>query len=154
VLADLILGMNAHIVHDLPIAVYRLGLGNAARDVRQADYTLVDELLAHKIEEVQSEICRHYSFALWLLDRTGNRVDELFTDGGLRSARALGWQNALALIDAPDEAERNRLLGQLDAAACLAGTPFHSGPLAQANWFTRTLRRLDRWFASLWWSRA
>lgn len=151
VLADLVLGMNAHIIHDLPIAVYRLGLGSVVREVRQADYTLVDDLLAHKIEEVQSEICRHYSFGLWLLDRAGRDVDELFTDGGLRTARALGWQNALALIDAPNDTERSRLLGQLDETACLAGAPFHSGPLAEANWFTRTFRRVDRWFASIWW---
>lgn len=151
VLADLVLGMNAHIFHDLPIAVYRLGLGSVARDLRQADYTLVDELLSHKIEEVQTEICRHYSFGLWLLDRAGRNVDELFTDGGLRTARALGWKNALALIDAPNETERNRLMGQLDETACLAGAAFHSGPFAQANWFTRTFRRIDRWFASIWW---
>jgi len=151
VIADLMLGMNAHIFHDLPIAVFRLGLGQQGRDVRQKDYTLVDELLALKIDEVQTAICRHYSFALWLLDRAGHATDELFTDRGLRAARALGWQNAVRLIDAPNDAVRQPVLLELDTLACAAGAPFQSGPLAEPNWFTRMSRRLDRQLARWFW---
>jgi hypothetical protein len=151
VIADLTLGMNAHIFHDLPIAVYELGLGTLGRDVRQQDYTLVDGLLALEINEVQRQISRHYSFGLWLLDRAGHGADELFTDQGLRAARAVGWQNAVRLLDAPDAAARARLMQEFDRLACTAGALFQSGPLAEPNWFTRFLRRVDRKLASWFW---
>jgi hypothetical protein len=154
VIADLTLGMNAHIFHDLPIAVYRLGLGSLGRDVRQRDYALVDGLLALEINEVQRQICRHYSFGLWLLDRAGHGADELFTDRGLRAARAIGWQNAVRLLDAPDAAARTQLMQAFDTLACGAGALFHTGPLAEPNGFTRFLRRVDRKLASWFWADA
>jgi hypothetical protein len=154
VIADLTLGMNAHIFHDLPIAVYRLGLGTLGRDVRQRDYTLVDGLLALEIDEVQRQISRHYSFGLWLLDRAGHEADELFTDRGLRAARAIGWQNAVRLLDAPDDTARTRLMQAFDTLACSAGALFHTGPLAEPNGFTRFLRRVDRQIASWFWPKS
>jgi hypothetical protein len=154
VIADLTLGMNAHIFHDLPIAVYKLGLGTLGRDVRQQDYTLVDGLLALEINEVQRQITRHYSFGLWLLDRAGHGADELFTDRGLRAARAVAWQNAVRLLDAPDDAARTQLMLEFDRLACAAGALFQSGPLAEPNWFTRFLRRVDRKLASWLWPKA
>jgi len=152
VLDDLVLGMNAHIVHDLPVALWKLGLGGT-RAARQQDYTRVDDLLAGRIDGVQRQIGRHYSLCLWLLDHATGRFDELYTDVRLRAARARAWSDGLALIDAADPASRGALLAELDTRACDADRPWRVAASVEPPWLGQWIRRADRWLARSWWRR-
>src|SRR3990172_2736016 len=150
VLGDLILGMNAHIVHDLPIALWKLGLGGGTRALRQQDFKGVDDLLARRIDGVQQQICRRYSLGLWLLDRVTRRADELYTDTSLRAARARAWTDGLALIDAADLPSREGLLASLDERASAVGLPWQLEASLGPAWLSRWIRRADRALALSW----
>jgi hypothetical protein len=153
VLADLVLGMNAHIVHDLPVALWKLGLGDGTRALRQRDFTSVDDLLARRIDDVQRQVCRHYSLGLWLLDRVTGSADEIVTEASLRVARARAWTDGLALIDAIDLPSRDALRAALDVRACAAGLPWRIEAEAAPGWLSRWIRRADRRLALARWKR-
>ena len=153
VLADLVLGMNAHIIHDLPVAVWKLGLGDATRAARQEDFTAVDGLLAARIDRVQRLIERRYSLVLWVLDRAAGHADEVFTGDSLRVARARAWLDGLALIDASDSASRDALMVALDEKACAAGLPWRLEAEVQPGCLSGFVRAADRRLALAWWRR-
>jgi hypothetical protein len=128
VLQDLLLGMNAHIVRDLAVALDKVGIGNGAqRESRRRDHDRVNEVLNGMIDDIQRDVSRHYSLALWLFDRIGGRRDEILTDKGIRASRSDAWRGAVNLADAPTAEIRQSLLGLLDskasAAAELLATP-------------------------------
>lgn len=98
VLQDLVLGMTAHIVSDLPHALCDVGLRDATGRSRMPDYHHVNDVLAAAIEEVQSVISHRYDPLLGALDLLAGHGDEILTDYGLRLSRALAWYNAERLL--------------------------------------------------------
>lgn len=117
VLQDLLLGMNAHILHDLPIALFKMGLEPAERQQRHRDHDKVNNVLGGMIDTVQRDVSNRYSVALRILDRLTGRGDELLTDKGIRLARADAWSAAQALAEAPDGTTRAALRADLDRNA-------------------------------------
>ncbi len=128
VLQDLTLGMVAHIVHDLPIALFKVGIPPGHRQSRRRDHEVANDILGRSIDEVQTEVSSHYSFVLGFLDRLTGDIDEILTDTGIRAARDRAWMRAVALADAPNQSVRDDLLHELaqnalDAARLLAPKP-------------------------------
>ena len=98
VLEDLVFGMTAHIVHDLPLALTRAGL-SAGGSSRIHDFHVVNELMKDAIDPMQVATARRYGgFGRWL-DRMLEEHDEIVTDYGLRMSRGLAWYNAERLLD-------------------------------------------------------
>jgi len=90
-------GMNAHINHDLPIAVNR-----ACSDLRSApnddhhhdDYRKVDELL----EAAERSVRQSFESGVVLAaDRHGQAVLDVVCNWSMSSAREVAWDTALAL---------------------------------------------------------
>jgi hypothetical protein len=104
VLEDLILGMSAHIVNDLPLALCDVGLANARGDSRIGDYQALNEVLGWAIGDIQSEVSRRYDPLLGFLDHCAESYDEIVTDLGLRVSRAAAWYNAQRLLHPPTRA--------------------------------------------------
>jgi len=98
VLQDLVLGMTAHIVSDLPHALCDVGLRDAAGRCRMPDYHHVNDVLAAAIPEIQSVISHRYDPLLGALDFLAGHNDEILTAYGLRLSRALAWYNAERLL--------------------------------------------------------
>lgn len=121
VLQDLLLGLIAHILYDLAIALFKTGLHSEERDLRRRDHDKVNDVLAGMIDQIQRDVSRYYSLGLWLLDRVTGRKDELLTDFGIRAARDNAWRMAVALADAQDEETRSSLLSALDTSASRVG---------------------------------
>ncbi len=117
VLQDLTLGMAAHIIHDLPIALFKAGIEAGHRQGRRRDHDVGNDVLGRSIGDVQAEVSSHYSFALGFLDRLTGGKDELLTDTGIRAARDRAWTRAVSLADAPDQSVRDDLLGELAQTA-------------------------------------
>lgn len=117
VLQDLLLGMNAHILHDLPIALVKMGLAPADRELRRRDHDKVNIVLGGMIDTVQRDLSKRYSLVLGLLDRLTGRGDEILTDNGIRLARADAWRSSLTLVEAPNGATRAALRADLDRNA-------------------------------------
>lgn len=143
VLQDLLLGMNAHILHDLAIALYKMGLDPWQRALRERDHEKINEVLAGMIDKVQDDVSRHYSWALGFLDRLSDRKDELLTDTGTRITRNNAWIMALALTDAPDDIARTAVLRTLDTTALTAARLVTPNRFFLAD-FIPILRRWDR----------
>lgn len=149
VVQDLLLGMNAHIVHDLPIALSKLGLPAADRERRRRDHDRVNDVLDGLIDRIQEEVRRRHSFLLGILDRVNGGADELLTGAGIRAARTLSWTTAVALAEAPDEAARAALLAELDGRASAAARALVPQPAGSGSLVSR-VRAWDRALAALW----
>src|SRR3989442_1052818 len=99
VFEDLVLGMVAHIVYDLPHAL--LAVEQGAPDARHIrDFHKMNDLLARGTGEIQNAVARRYNPWLHWLDRLGGRLDEVLTDYGMRFARGMAWYNAERLAAA------------------------------------------------------
>ena len=115
-------GMNAHISHDLPIAVVSTctELGTAPGDGSHlADFQKVDALLDAAEEGIRKSFESAPELAL---DRHLQAVDNLVACWTINSARDLAWQNAAVLWELRgDTLARGLFLDGLAAATALAG---------------------------------
>jgi hypothetical protein len=122
-----LLGINAHIVYDLPFAVAatmrelgdvvdgRLEAADLVR--RRHDYEVVNQVLAETIASAQAVLAQESRVTVWL-DVAALRLDEYAAELLLRMSRTQGWHAALALAVARDDAERAAVRRHLDRAAC------------------------------------
>lgn len=149
-LQDLTLGMVAHIVHDLPIALFKVGIEAGHRQSRRRDHETANDILGRSIDEVQTEISSQYSFVLGFLDRLSGNKDEILTDRGIRAARYRAWTRGVALADAPNQAVRDNLLGELAQTAMAVAQLLAPKPPSLLARLIPPLRRWDRalahWF--------
>lgn len=122
-----LLGINAHIVYDLPRAV--AATMHAAGDVvdgdltpgvlarRRHDYDVVNHVLAETIDSAQQLLAEYSRVAAWV-DAIALRLDEYAAEMLLRVSRTQGWHIALALAVARDEHEAEAVRAHLDRIAC------------------------------------
>lgn len=116
-------GMNAHINHDLPIAVVRtcrqLGTSPEARDVA-ADYQRVTDLLAEVQEQVRQSFLD--GLALDLDRRYAAPIANLVSSWSIGRARDAAWVNALVLWRLGDLGElQDDFLETLSSSVGLTG---------------------------------
>lgn len=115
----LLLGMNAHIVYDLPIALAD-GLrphDSAALALHQFDHEMVNEILDEAIDPFQEAFARHYATWLFVADRLAWRLDEWLIDRVLRELRHDVWKHATAMAAAPDAPTREIVRRHLEDLA-------------------------------------
>ncbi len=111
VLQHLLLGMNAHINLDLPIASARI-LDNHDPEGFKQDFHAVNDLLGALIDEIQDEIA---TAGLWMkvVDVLGGPVDEALCSLFLSRARSSAWQRAQTLHALPPD-ERPEVIRRYD----------------------------------------
>jgi hypothetical protein len=112
VLEELVLGMTAHIVNDLPLALCDVGLTAPNGQSRVFDYHLLNDVLGGAIEEVQAEVSRRYDPVLHVLDHLFEDYDEILTNYGLRISRAAAWYNAHRLLDPRSRADASQAIAR------------------------------------------
>jgi hypothetical protein len=114
-------GMNAHINHDLPMAVVAACVDLATTPTagtHLADYQKVDGLLDAAEQSVRQSF---ESSAELAVDRHLQAVEDLVCNWTINSARDLAWGNALLLWELRDDPFlRGLFLGNLAASAALA----------------------------------
>jgi len=114
-------GMNAHINHDLPLAVVTTceDLGTAPdAGTHFADFQKVDQLLDAAEQGIRQSFETDPELAV---DRHLQAVDNLVASWTINSARDLAWQNALVLWALrPDAAASALFLDGLAATTALA----------------------------------
>src|SRR4051812_47852668 len=104
VLEDLVFSMTAHIVHDLPVALERLGATTATRS-RVHDFHAVNQTMGDGISEIESTISRRYAPWVRQLDHLGRPYSRILSNYGIRMSRGLAWYNAVRLADASSRAD-------------------------------------------------
>jgi hypothetical protein len=143
VLEDLVFGVYAHIVRDLPHTLRELGLADATGRSRLRDHHTVTAIVGRAIDDVQAAVSERYGPYVRWLDRIGNRYDEILTDYGIRLSRGMAWYNALRLDDPRSAAA---------AAAAVEESPevfvaqVMNPPLLSLRVFLRASRWLAGWF--------
>jgi len=141
VLEDLVLGMTAHIVNDLPRALCDVGMIGPRGESRIGDYNLLNEVLAQAIEDIQYDLSRRYDPLLGLLDRLYESYDEILTNYGLRISRATAWYNAQRLLD---PASRAAALGAIARSPEITLREILDPPLPTLRCLFRAVRLLSR----------
>ncbi len=118
ILETLLLGMNAHIVYDLPLSLAHImrtrgelvAAGSAEPSaallhIRRFDHDQVNEILEESIDLIQEAVAARFSRWLALWDMLGGGLDEWLTGRLLRHFRAQVWLHGAALACARDDAE-------------------------------------------------
>ncbi|MFC7070553.1 DUF5995 family protein [Halobaculum lipolyticum] len=94
---DALLGINAHVVHDLALALVDAGV--EPKPARRADHDAVNAVLAELVDVEQALLARRYAPGLADLDAAGGRVDEQVAFLTLAEGRDWAWHCAVALSD-------------------------------------------------------
>ena len=99
VVEDLVFGVYAHIVRDLPHTLVACGLYDVDGRSRIGDHHEVTAIVGRAIDEIQHAVATRYGPYVRPLDQIGRRYDEILTDYGIRVSRGMAWYNALRLSD-------------------------------------------------------
>lgn len=145
VLHHLVLGINAHINHDLPLALVEIGI-DPNRIRRYADHTRVNVVLEASTAALKGAVSDAYAPFLRQLDTMVGTLDDDITNFSIPRAREHAWTFAVALTSARTDVERGLLRRALDEqAAVLArlvlAAPSHTPTLDRGVQF---LARIDR----------
>lgn len=142
VLEEMIIGMVAHIVWDLPLALAETGQASNNSETRLHDFHLMNDVLGHSINLLQDSVGKRYNPMLNLLDKLFGTHDEIITNFGIRIARGIAWYNACRL--------QNQYL-KSDTMRSIAESPEHLAKeiLTPKLWTLAFITRLFRIFLSL-----
>jgi hypothetical protein len=122
-LSLLLLGVNAHINYDLVLAVADLlepewpALADAGRRARYEDYCRVNDIISQTIDSVQDDILEKREPIMALVDTLFGPVDEWLISRGIAEWREDVWGHAVRRVQTPDEAQREALRLEVEAAA-------------------------------------
>src|SRR5665811_279115 len=108
-LQALLLGINAHINHDLVYALADVlhdwdGLDNSTRLEREIDHRNVNLVIARTVDVVQDEVIDPRSPILGVLDEVFAGLDEWLFSRLIGAWRSEVWDQAQRLLAAPDRA--------------------------------------------------
>lgn len=122
-LANLFLGVNAHINYDLVLTVYDLlhpewaTLSPALRQLRYEDHTHVNEVIAGTIDRVQDTVLERYTPSLDLVDKLLGPLDEWMTAKMIARWRETVWHNAVQMVEGETEPAREAVRIAVEADA-------------------------------------
>ena len=121
IIQDMLLGMNAHINHDLSLALVEASI-DTSREAKRADHFAVNEAIRHAVNAVQESIAARYGRVFGIVDNLLRRVDEDVAVLSIEKARLNAWTSALSLADARDDSERQAVLESIaDRSDVIAG---------------------------------
>jgi hypothetical protein len=116
VLQDMLLGVNAHVNNDLPIALERVSIG-PDRAQRRRDHDAVNAVLASVTERATQRLSALYAPGFTTLDECAGEIDEMLSLFSLQIARDSAWEAAQSLTDARGPVQRGVAAGVIAARA-------------------------------------
>lgn len=150
VVAHLLLGVNAHINYDLVLVLVDMlrpvwpSLTPAQRQLRHQDYWLVNTIIGETIDTVQDNVVNRYSPVMDPVDRLLGPLDEWCTARLIAHWRADVWQHAVAMMESPDKAARQKLRQAVEARALQRARMLCEGGETGARVFGYPLHWLQR----------
>jgi hypothetical protein len=99
VLQDVLLGVNAHVNNDLPLALTRVAI-DPNRELRKRDHDAVNAVLASVTERATQRLALLYAPGFTTLDDCAGDLDEMLSLFSLEVARDSAWEGALSLANA------------------------------------------------------
>jgi hypothetical protein len=111
VIQDMLLGVNAHVNHDLPFTLHTVSI-DPDRDARYRDHAAVNAVLASVAGRATERLAALYAPGLRSITEAAGPLDEILSTFSLEVARESAWEAAVALTNARTGVER-RLTGRL-----------------------------------------
>lgn len=111
VLQDMLLGVNAHVNHDLPFALSGVSI-DPDRSRRYQDHAAVNAVLASVVDRATAQISALYAPGVSAMGDVAGQFDEMLSLFSLQVARESAWESAVSLANARSDVER-RLAGTL-----------------------------------------
>jgi hypothetical protein len=142
VIQHLVLGINAHINHDLPLALVEVGI-DPERPRKYADHSRVNQVLEGATAGMKHRISSMYAPVLHRLDRMAGRLDDEVTNFSIPKAREHAWAFAVALAGAKGETERALLRRAIDDQAAVFARLTLASPTRHPL-FLNTVRFVER----------
>jgi len=105
VLQDMLLGVNAHVNHDLPLALTQVSI-DPDRELRRRDHNAVNAVLASVTERATERLAALYAPGFTSMDECAGALDEIASAFSLQVARESAWESAVALANARNAVER------------------------------------------------
>ncbi|MFD2200213.1 DUF5995 family protein [Shivajiella indica] len=115
VLQNLLLGINAHINYDLPLALYDCledewpYLQKEHIELRKNDHDLVNKIISSSIDDVQDSIIKPIAPTLAVLDKLMGRMDEWLLSKMIISWRSDVWKISQLLLEAKNPELREEI---------------------------------------------
>jgi hypothetical protein len=147
VIQDLILGINAHVNHDLPVALNDVSI-DPDRELRHRDYTAVNDALTTAITPVRAQIEKLYAPGLGLFDPLLDPLENELTSFSFEKAREHAWAEGVALANAQNEQERDDRLESIDEQSGVLAQLILA-PTAENPLLLTLLRQVEQ--ANPWW---
>jgi hypothetical protein len=95
VMQHVMLGMNAHINHDLSVAAAQVAQGEQIIGLKN-DFMIINDILSELTDRIQDSLGR-ISMPMKIMDFVGWRYDEKIINFSIRKARDFAWLNAMEL---------------------------------------------------------
>lgn len=141
VIQDLLLGVNAHVNNDLPLALTAVSI-DPERALRHRDHTAVNKVFESVLEQATRRIATLYAPGLETADEVGGQLDELVSLFSMEVARESAWEAAVALSNARTEAERRLTSTLVSSRAALVARLIRTPSLSPT--FIAACRRLEQ----------
>lgn len=140
VLQDMLLGVNAHVNNDLPLALSNVSI-DPDRIARYGDHSAVNAVLGSVTERATQQIAALYAPGVAMLDDCAGQLDELLSLFSLEIARESAWESAVSLANARGPLER-RLVSTLIGSRAAVMARLLLAPTAHPA-MLRTCRRIE-----------
>lgn len=142
---ELVLGLTAHLVHDLPQALVEVGMRTRTGETRLRDYHAMNDPLGLAIEDIQLDLTRRYEPWFAPADRVDGYYGNLLSNEGVRVARASAWYNAERMLHEPMKTSAQAAIRRWPLVTLyeLLHPPTWSVAFA-----TRRMRLISRWSRS------
>ena len=107
---DALLGMIAHILRDLPFALWRISLGE------RSDHLAINPMLRSVYEQVVGELSRRFDPTIITANLVPGTEGTLVVDA-LAQWRDQAWNDAVDLVNAPDQQQWNAVAQRVERNA-------------------------------------
>lgn len=120
---DMLLGINAHVQNDMPFVLAALGLRTRRGASRKEDHDAINEVLDRSYTRVVNAVRDRFDPQVGLTNSESTPLDDVLGLEMVKGWRELVWRNAERLLNAEDDAERDRVAEQIrqNAAAWARG---------------------------------
>jgi hypothetical protein len=137
ILQHLLLGVNAHVNHDLPQVVVELADGGVPVQALRPDFDAINDILAATQPDVLSELGRVSGWTQLAMSLGGGRAFNF----SLGRARAQAWQAAVRLHPL-DGQRRGRAVAELDELVSVLAYLI-TRPTPPISWLLPVARQLE-----------
>lgn len=154
IIQHLLLGINAHINHDLAIALFDIKI-DPDRNQKYADHTQINLILEKSTEGLKEKVAKKYAPILQRVDRRFGSIDDELTTFSIPKAREHAWSFAIALTGASSVIEQEILRKSLNEQAAVLSNlimasptkdPRFIGVVNVLKWIDFKMNRLIRFF--------